>query len=243
MGIRITSRQNATFKRPVGWVWDINRKNNKYKTGKLFHVYRPFVIDSDNNKAWCTSFLYKDGKLTVELPKEFMDSAVYPVRLDPIIGYNTAGGSSVGNRFYVYIPTVDNTAGSDGTVTDGYAYLSGNNSDTATIGYYDDDSPNALQDSDNVVPDSADWYNVSITGSISSGNDYFPAVRGQTNSVLVYRDFSAGQGYSEFDNTDYGALPATLNIATSDNYDFSVYIDYTEGGGGGNPWYHNAQQE
>ena len=67
----------------------------EYKTGKAFHIYRPEAIDRDGNKVWCDlSISEQTGTLTVTVPQPFLDTAMYPVRVDPTFGYTTAGSSS-----------------------------------------------------------------------------------------------------------------------------------------------------
>lgn len=76
-------------------VYHESKKNGKYKTGKAFHLYRPEVIDANDNRAWC-DMIIKDGLLTITMPTEFMDNASYPVKLDPEFGYHTIGGTTTG---------------------------------------------------------------------------------------------------------------------------------------------------
>ena len=61
-------------------------------SGKVMHIYRPYVIDSVGKREWCV-LLIKDSLLKISLPKKFMEDASYPVRLDPTLGYSTAGNS------------------------------------------------------------------------------------------------------------------------------------------------------
>jgi hypothetical protein len=77
-------------------VYHKTKKNNRYKTGKAFHIYRPHVIDSDDNETWAD--LYVDveaGTLEITVPQHFLDSAVYPVTVDPTLGYTSIGASNI----------------------------------------------------------------------------------------------------------------------------------------------------
>lgn len=67
----------------------------EYKTGKAFHIYRPKAIDANGVEQWC-SLDIKDGILTVIIPQNFLNKALYPVIVDPTFGYTSAGASSVG---------------------------------------------------------------------------------------------------------------------------------------------------
>lgn len=64
-----------------------------YGTGKTFHIYRPKAIDAQGNEAWGI-LQVKNDTLSVEIPQSFLDSASYPVRVDPTFGYTSLGGSS-----------------------------------------------------------------------------------------------------------------------------------------------------
>ena len=71
----------------------INGKN--YYTGKICHIYRPFVIDSSNNKVWCDMKINDDKSiLSITIPQDFLDNATYPILLDPTLGYTSVGASS-----------------------------------------------------------------------------------------------------------------------------------------------------
>ena len=63
-----------------------------YATGKAYHIYRPEVIDADGNRVWAELF-YLNGLLSVTVPQSFLDKAVYPVIVDPTIGYTSIGSS------------------------------------------------------------------------------------------------------------------------------------------------------
>lgn len=66
----------------------------KYRTGKAFHIYRPKVIDNSGDWVWAELNL-GNGILTVTIPQEFLDTAVYPVRVDPTFGYVDAEGEPI----------------------------------------------------------------------------------------------------------------------------------------------------
>jgi len=76
-------------------VYHTSKKNNKWKTGKAFHIYRPIVEDALGDKAWCKLEVNKSqSELTITIPKQFLDTATYPIILDPDLGYSTIGGST-----------------------------------------------------------------------------------------------------------------------------------------------------
>lgn len=68
-----------------------------YTTGKVFHIYRPKIIDSSGAYAWAT-LEYNNGVLSVTAPREFLDTAIYPVTIDPTFGKTSIGGSNQFNN-------------------------------------------------------------------------------------------------------------------------------------------------
>lgn len=78
-------------------VYHAKKKGNQYMTGKAFHIYRPQAEDSIGNKAWCELYIdeYIDPKnMTITVPQQFLNEAVYPVTIDPDFGYTSIGGTS-----------------------------------------------------------------------------------------------------------------------------------------------------
>jgi len=66
-----------------------------YGTGKFCHILRPYAEDAVGNKVWCDLNIDTDASiLSVSVPQEFLDTAVYPVRVDPIFGKTTIGGTT-----------------------------------------------------------------------------------------------------------------------------------------------------
>lgn len=64
------------------------------KTGKAFHVYRPFVLDNNGVKSWCELEIdIKEETLRVIIPQNFLDKASYPIIIDPTFGYTSIGST------------------------------------------------------------------------------------------------------------------------------------------------------
>lgn len=74
------------------------RSPKNYKTGKIAHIYRPFAEDANGNKVWCElDYDSKKQVMYLIVPYEFFESATYPIRIDPTIGYTSVGASTSGN--------------------------------------------------------------------------------------------------------------------------------------------------
>ena len=67
-------------------------RNNQYGTGKAFHIYRPLITDAEGNNIWANLEI-KDNLMTIEVDPKFLDTAKYPVIVDPDIGTMTTGAT------------------------------------------------------------------------------------------------------------------------------------------------------
>ena len=66
----------------------------KYQTGKAFHIYRPKVVDANGDWVW--GELSLEGEtLSITIDQAWLDSAVYPVRVDPTFGYVDENGDGI----------------------------------------------------------------------------------------------------------------------------------------------------
>lgn len=89
----------------------------EYKTGKAFHIYRPEAVDATGARTWCELNVDVDaGVLIVTVPQKFLDTAVYPVVVDPTFGYTSSGASSQ-NVAYRYSTSVYEAKRRGNTVT------------------------------------------------------------------------------------------------------------------------------
>ena len=69
----------------------------EYKCGKVGHVFRPKIIDSAGTEVWGDLHIdVENGLLSVTIPQDFLDKAVYPVRhaAGLTFGYGTHGLSN-----------------------------------------------------------------------------------------------------------------------------------------------------
>ena len=75
-------------------VYHSSKSNNKYKAGKALHIFRPWAQDANGWKVWCELNIdVANQTLTITLPEDFYNDAVYPVKIDPTLGYTSVGGS------------------------------------------------------------------------------------------------------------------------------------------------------
>lgn len=76
-------------------VYHSSKRGNEYTTGKAYHLFTNQFIDAKGNTVYVpyNSNAQETKQLVVEIPKEFMDKAVYPVTFAPTFGKTDIGGS------------------------------------------------------------------------------------------------------------------------------------------------------
>lgn len=194
---------------------DISAKNN-YKTGKIAHIYRPFAEDANGNRVWC-NLDYDPIKQVIYLivPYEFIDSAAYPIRIDPTLGYTSVGASTSGNGqpwASTYTMPADSNAikiSVYGVQNGGSAVLGGLYNNAASL-------PSTLycKGGVNNFGSSASWKDSYLSGEyLKNGTVYWitsncggPA----SNGVLVYYD-SIAKTLSYDSTQNYTANTGNLN--------------------------------
>lgn len=61
-------------------IYHATKKDQEYKTGKIMHLYRPLVIDSDNRKRYADIDLdLVNNTFTISMDPVLLDAATYPI--------------------------------------------------------------------------------------------------------------------------------------------------------------------
>ncbi|KPJ57410.1 hypothetical protein AMJ49_00515, partial [Parcubacteria bacterium DG_74_2] len=187
----------------------------KYKVGKVFHIYRPKVEDVEGNEIWADLNIDKaKGTLIITIDQSWLDNASYPVKVDPNFGYETEGGTSynlhaISAGFWKRAGTAWEmpAAGIAGSLS---AYIGGGNSFadfTAGINQKDSegtDSHGEIEYKENLDCDAADHWETFIlagTSFLSIGVDYILNIEatGGTSfqAYYVYGDANEVTSYIE----------------------------------------------
>lgn len=214
-----------------------------YGMGKMFHIYRPKAISADGSWVWAT-LKYENNILSVTVPQDFLDSAIYPVIVDPTYGYTSLGASedaTDGCSIFYHAGTFSGATGS--TLTTAHWY--GRNSavsETATVwvGLYSTGAVGSKTRRD-VVSGS-----LALTPTKTSYNITGGSYSGLTNGTAYFIETNSDSetGWrTEYDDTGTASSltyhcnwmsepPNPSGAAETDepalNWSFSVYWDYTE---------------
>ncbi|EAT16058.1 hypothetical protein HTZ97_16560 [Desulfuromonas acetoxidans] len=211
-----------------------------YETGKFCHIKRPKWIDAEENVYWGDQD-FIDGELRCYLPpQEWLDAAVWPVTLDPVLGYETTGASSVASTANYLFSTGPFSPAVSGTL-DAITFISSlTGGDNFVLGLYDNDSsyPGTLIDytgeltgTNNNATAVGEGGSAQVGVSVSSAASYWLAAL-LGGAMNIYYD-SGGVRFRNSAYTYSSALPSTFPGGySSAAYYYSIYATYTESAGG-----------
>lgn len=209
-----------------------------YKAGKAFHIYRPKIIDSNGNWVWGKFNINETlGSLTITIPQDFLDKAIYPVVVDPTIGFTTLGVSDVGGNAIIANKF---TSPEGGKAIPGEAFYGGGDTlgGTHTVmfaayndtGDADPDDAGEVKLSGNaqitVIGDvTAFFSNTIIWNEISPNRSYWLSINMATNSHVFY-DSSTNTAY-DYARTHSNDMPDPWGTST-ENFPgrLSIYVKY-----------------
>ena len=224
-----------------------NKRNNQYKIGKICHIERSSITDATRRKAWCEQSITPTSPTnalwTIRPPKEFLENAIYPVKIGPIIGNDdsptsdqtmstdyiwssrfacVANGSTAQADWYacIYCTTasavIEMAVYSDvsGTISGGTHLSSNETSYTCSLNDY------------------GHFGGTLTPPAFSNGTDYWLALARDTNGVVKIRYDTETYNDMEQEPYDFDTIwPETFpepEAPVARNY--GLYIDYTEAG-------------
>ena len=226
----------AVYHSTKGGMNDINGKD--YKVGKAFHIYRPHLIDANGLEAWGILNI-ENGIYSVEIPQDFLDNAVYPIKSNDNWGYTTAGGTTTFSLHNMIAGSLFTSPADMGTVTTMTAWIRHYN---AGLGvkygiYLHSDLSNKLGGNSFTLPNRGAWTTEEILNNVadtvlSASTGYILVAWASTNVYdikLAYDAGDANQGHHQA--LTYGTWPNPL-VPTHTTNKFSIYATYTAAGGG-----------
>lgn len=206
----------------------------EYKAGKVGHIYRPKISDSDGNETWGELSITGET-LSVTIPQDFIDNAVYPIKhaAGLTFGYTTQGSSetAAGSNRACFSKNAPSFGGSinsiyicvrnEGGVDREFKSLVCLNSDGTIVS-------NGISPTGTIAGSAAkDFYSVNYSSkpTISASTNYLLGYV-QSSSLITYYDTgSAGDG--GYQDNSYSS-PTDLSLPLSNNNrKHSIYADYT----------------
>lgn len=226
-------------------IYHNSKQNNEYKTGKLFHLYAPYLIDAHGNKSKCTltlDLVTKTGRLTAD--QTFLNNATYPIVLDPTFGYTSIGASSDSYDNGVFMEAnVTTDAGGFGTMSDikvaAWCANSGKHIRLAVYSVSGNDR-NLIANTDSgqieisrtTKPTQDSEWTVS-TSPTANVTDTTVAICMNNDDYTVYMAGDSAASHLQYIYSAYGDFPdASKTLSGYYTFKFSAYATYSSGGGG-----------
>jgi hypothetical protein len=211
----------------------------KYKTGKAFHIYRPKVSDSSGNEIWGSLFFDESREvLSVTVDRAWLDSAKYPVRVDPNVGYTSIGASTVTTENYI--------AGSVYTMNPVSKYINSitvysnpsATSQTFQTGIYRESDVSLVANSTSSTQTpaiGAAWRTVSYTSKpfLTASTNYIICIFGYSGAGTHVVHYDAGtidQVY--YQSSTFPTWLDPMNAPLHQSRQYSIYATYSDGGYG-----------
>ena len=230
----------AVYHQTKGGMNDINGK--EYKTGKAFHIYRPHIIDASGAETWGILHI-ENGIYSVEIPQNFLDKAVYPIKSNDTFGYTTKGGTERADGDSWFMGTKVAASGQSGTLNSITTFLKYNRSAGIIYGLYQSDGTkptSKVGDTETWTITSGynNWKTLNANGTPSLSNAETWLVILQSTYIYKYCDSASGYGALVYSTNpfSYPTLRDPSGITTIDNntFRYSIYATYTPDAGGTN---------
>lgn len=216
-----------------------------YRGGKLFQIYRPLAIDARGERQWGTLAIDPaGGTLKISFDPAWLAAAAVPIVFDPNLGYDVVGASFYNSSARFWLQNYLTTAGSDGTASKLWIYTH-TNSDPVKLGLYNGTAGGNLltgtgsgtYELTSPVPTSQ-WNPVDCSGdaiTVTSSNGYHVAATWEASGHGC--KFDTGGGGSDLRYTNNPTAYASQLVAISEDnseagFRASIYLEYTEAGGG-----------
>lgn len=208
--------------------------STNYATGKAFHIYRPKVIDANGAEVWA-ELSYESGVLSVTVPEKWLETAAYPVVVDPTFGYTTIGGTTSNAtldilRGSIFTSPSDAAGATVSSITLYSAALSANGNVKAALVASSTLNivPNGVSDPVSVTTASgASWRTYSFTTPptlAASTNYLLMAVK--SNNFHTFNYDAGGFGWQDNTNSYTTPLDPT-DVTGTASQKHSIYATYT----------------
>ena len=232
---------------PGSYCIDVDKSNNKYRAAKWGHLFNPELKDAVGRKIFVEDFRIENGIEKFELPRTWMRNAVYPVILDPTIGYDGAGASFYNSNPYFYcLRYLSNTGANSGVANTIYIYTNNNSLSDVVVSMYDgyDTVGNRELGGTHVIAMAAQanggWSSIDVSSdafTLNAAENHYLALACPDNGHGIRYDLvDNGDGWFAIPAYD-GTMPASIYNTTSNAARARIYLDFG-GAVSGNPWWY-----
>lgn len=220
-------------------VYHKNKVNDVWLESKAMHIYRPKIWDATGREIWGDIDIQAEqegqfGTLTITIDQQFLNTAIYPVTVDPTFGYTTGGASSRNNIANTATGNIF-TAPQNGRMYQMAAYMSnGGAGKTAQAAcYYGNQDLFGYVNAPIEIPLSPGWVLFTEGAgpaapdfAITANNNYYLVTNNNSSSSRFYYDTVAGS-VTQSDAQTYNTWDDPGNFtANANNRRWSVYASY-----------------
>lgn len=207
----------------------------EYKTGKLGHIFRPRIEDSNGNWTWGELHI-ENGILSVTIPQDFLDTAVYPVKhaAGLTFGYTTVGASNSNATGVNITGAFASGTSADIVSVSHYSKLASGSGNYYRAAVYSDVSnlPSALLAESGTgiaMNTTAQWRATALSYSFSNTN-YWIANYAEGQNRTIYYDASTGKKWRGA-TASGGTFPDPASSSDfGSGYTFSTFATYLASG-------------
>jgi hypothetical protein len=220
--------------------YHIDKSNNQYQSGKAFHLYRPWAQDANGTQVWCEYDPDWDGvsDLNITVPESFLETAQYPVLIDPTFGYLNSGASTylMDNQGVYYVSLRSKAPSFSGSIVSYGAFIASGNGMSVEAATFSGalsaidytasgGASNTITSAANALIAAGTNYNIGLYVNNPTLNTPGLYV---TSNLIKYDTGASGSGGtatpSSYPALSIGASEPTVSL---NNYLFSLYITYT----------------
>ena len=215
---------------------NITKRNNKYKMGKFCHIFRPKIIDAIGKEVWADIEI-KDKQLIITINQVWLNSAKYPIIIDPVLGYEATGTNDTGSAVTMWGSTF--TSDVAGTIDDFNFSCQANDGNGSKMALYP--TSGGTPEGEDVL-EQVEW-DVLGTGpqgtaavgttEIAATTLYFIGWLPE-NQAAMECGFDTSGGNCEYETAPDPVyadwFPTTLPACQNNSWNFAVWCNYTEAG-------------
>jgi hypothetical protein len=209
----------------------------EYKTGKIGHIFRPKIIDSAGTEVWGDLHI-ENGILSVTIPQDFLDKAVYPVRhaAGLTFGYTSVGGSEYSNNVNFITTSGTTYTGATGTGVSMSIYgRNGTVNGNFQGAIYNNTTLVGATSAGAVTSNTSQWWTATFASEPTLSATAYYLAQNVDNSSIIYNGDTVAGGSPKFKYsfTNYGTWPnpITWTNHASIQKTYSIYATYTASGG------------
>jgi len=215
------------------------KKIEGYRTGKAFHIFRPWAEDANGWRVWCDLNIV-EGLIVVSLPEAFRLNATYPVLVDPTFGYSSQGATEVtigdtgagASKMFSDAANQLASVAANKSVTKLSMYLRcTSGTGTVEVGLYDLTTLALVGKTTLSFTNTAvELVENTVSLAMTEGEDYVIAYGNTEDSGVVIKGYYDTPGGTQMvrANPESGALPATFVIGSGVSQLYSMFATYGE---------------